>query len=179
MTKSNGVAIVIDADIARAAGGEDAIHPTPINCRNFLQAFLQTPHQFVMSPAIWEEWKNHQSKFTHKWRKTMISKKKFIRVKPDFNLDMEEKARSCLASQSEKEAVSKDFHLVEVALTCDKRISSMDERVRGLLAVCARQMFEIRDIIWVNPDKVDEQSIEWLTAGAPVEKERQLGQWTG
>jgi hypothetical protein len=179
MTKSKGVAIIIDADIARAAGGKDAVHPTPINCRNFLQTFLKTPHYLAMSPAIREEWEKHESSFTRRWRVSMVARKKFTYVQPESNLDLTEMATSCLVDWSQKKALLKDFHLVLTALACDRRISSMDETVRGLLAVCTKQVIEIRDITWVNPDKTDEQPIDWLKAGAPAEKERLLGQWTG
>ena len=54
--------LVIDASVARAAGGEDATFPISVYCRDFLQAVLDISHRVVMTPDIRDEWNKHQSK---------------------------------------------------------------------------------------------------------------------
>ena len=56
-----------DADVARAAGGENAIHPTPKHCRDFLESVRVICHRVVMSKEIKEEWDEHKSNFTRTW----------------------------------------------------------------------------------------------------------------
>ncbi len=71
--------------------------------------------------------------------------------------------------------MQKDFHLLEAALETDKTVISLDQTVRTLFAQAAQQVGEIRDVVWVNPDRtVEEQPIVWLQNGAPNEAHRQL-----
>ena len=42
--------LVIDASVARAAGGEDATYPISVSCRDFLKAVLDLSHRVVMTP---------------------------------------------------------------------------------------------------------------------------------
>ena len=66
-------------------------------------------------------------------------------------------------------------HLIEAALETDKTIISLDETVRMLYAQVSQQVGEIRDIIWVNPERTtEEQPITWLKNGALPEVHRQL-----
>ena len=47
--------LVIDASIARACGGEDAVYPTAKSCRDALMAVYDICHRVVMTEAIDEE----------------------------------------------------------------------------------------------------------------------------
>ena len=49
--------------------------------------------------------------------------------------------------------------------------------MRSLLSIAATEKGakELQEIIWVNLDKLEEEAIAWLLAGAPYEKERCLG----
>lgn len=69
----------------------------------------------------------------------------------------------------------KDFHLVEAALATDQTVTSLDDIVRNLFASTSRTAGELRSIVWVNPDKTQEQAIAWLENGAKPEKKRILG----
>ena len=55
--------LVIDADVAQAAGSETATHPRARHCRDFLDEVLTLSHRVVMTERINNEWKNHQSRF--------------------------------------------------------------------------------------------------------------------
>ncbi len=167
--------LVIDADVARAAGGKKAKHPTPKKCRRFLQELLKSPHMLVMTPAIRDEWKKHESNYSRTWRKSMVARKKIYPVRPIPNIEFEERIVSELNSESKKRAVRKDIHLVEAALVCDERVVSMDETVRLLLGSCAEKISEISDIVWVNPIKDKEEPIHWLKHGVVADDFRKLG----
>jgi hypothetical protein len=68
--------LVIDASVARAAGGEDATYPISVYCRDFLEAVLDLSHRVVMTPDIRDEWNKHQSRYACIWRRQMVAKKK-------------------------------------------------------------------------------------------------------
>ena len=69
----------------------------------------------------------------------------------------------------------KDFHLIEAALTTDQTVIALDEVVRALFGTVCQTMGQLKTIVWVNPDKAEEQAAEWLEAGAEPERQRQLG----
>ena len=70
--------------------------------------------------------------------------------------------------------MEKDFHLLQAALATDQTIISCDQTVRKLFKRASQGVGEIRHIIWVNPDRADEQPIAWLQNGAPPETHRRL-----
>jgi len=168
--------LVIDASVARAAGGEDADSPTAKYCRDFLRAVLTICHHVVMTPEISEEWKRHQSGFARKWRTAMEARKKVHYIESAFNNEFREKIVQALlgTKSSAYEAVQKDFLLVEAALATDKIIVSRDDTVRELFSLTASSVGELRPIVWANPEKESETIIPWLEKGAKPERERLL-----
>ena len=72
-------------------------------------------------------------------------------------------------------AMLEDAHLLEAALRTDETVASMDNRARRHFATVSEQIDSIRDIMWVNPDTESAFCLNWLTRGAPMEPERQLG----
>jgi hypothetical protein len=168
--------LVIDASVARAAGGEDAKSPTSKYCRDFLLAVLNISHRVVMTPDIRKEWDKHQSSFARTWLRTMVAKKK-LEYRNDIviNDELWKGVEDFTDFNNQREAMVKDLLLIEAALKTDKIIVSLDEIVRKLFDKAAEQVEELRIIVWVNPAKLDEQAIFWLESGAPAEKERMLG----
>jgi hypothetical protein len=69
----------------------------------------------------------------------------------------------------------KDCHLLEAALATDNTIIALDEKARKPLKTTAQVLEKIQSIVWVNPDKPEEEAIAWLEAGAEPDKHRQLG----
>ena len=167
--------LVIDADVARASGSETATHPRAEHGRDFLSEILSLSHRMVMTEQINNEWKNHQSRFARRWRVSMDARKKIERINPSEDEELQTKITTTTNNENEIEALRKDFHLLQAALTTDQTIISLDETVRQLFKRASQQIGEIRDIIWVNPDRVtEEQPITWLQNGAPPEPHRQL-----
>lgn len=171
---------MIDASIAHSAGSGTAFDQTSINCREFLRGVLRICHKMVMTPKLQKEWERHQSNFSTDWRNSMESKGKVfwpeVASIPSVTPDIELAARSLLGSSPGKvRGAVKDSLLVEAALAADKTIVSLDEKARGLFSDLIAEFAPLKEIVWVNPDRVDsEEPLRWLEKGAPPEKKRRL-----
>ena len=71
----------------------------------------------------------------------------------------------------------KDAHLVEVAWATDRRVASLDERVRGHLAALCPHLASLGELLWVNPATGAEQPCDWVRNGLPDDDTRSLGRW--
>lgn len=161
--------IVIDASIAKSAGGLDAQNPRSASCRKFLEAILVICHKAVFTSEISEEWKRHQSKFSSKWRRIMYARKKVIALKDADLIKLSESAYRKLKHCENSEAILKDIPLIEAALSSDVIVASLDEKARRLLRDQKVHIAELRRVLWVNPCEEDENVIQWLTDGAQSE----------
>ena len=65
----------------------------------------------------------------------------------------------------------KDVHLLEAALATDRRIVSNDDEARNSY----KGLPHVRLVLWINPSRQEETAVEWLNAGAKLERHRQLG----
>ncbi len=167
---------VIDTSVVGAAGGPDATYPTSVHCRDFLQAVLDICHRVVITPDIREEWNRHSSTFARKWRKTMVAKKKLV-YRADISADEElcQKISGAIASDTDLEAMLKDFRLIEAAIVTDNTVISLDDKVRIIFDKAAKRVGELRNVVWVNPDDTEAKPIGWLENGAQPEKDLRLG----
>ena len=168
--------LVIDADIARAAGGDKTKDERAKNCRDFMNAVLETTHhKVVLTKAIQAEWNKHQSTSTLTWRSTMIAQKRvcFIKNPNDDGLCL--KVEQCAETENKRNAMLKDIHLIEAAFQADRIVLSMDEIVRHCFHEIACNIRALTHIVWVNPSISEETPIDWLQNGANLERERLLG----
>ena len=174
---SKGVkGLVVNASVARAAGGEGATASVSINCTEFLETFRgECSHHIVMTYELSDEWKKHQSNFAARWLTSMIAKNRFTYVTPRQNRALYDKIERTAIREKDIEALQKDFHLLQAALATDQTIISLDETIRQLFALASQRVGDIRHIIWVNPDRTSEEDpIAWLQNGAQREAHRQL-----
>lgn len=176
--------LVIDASVARACGGPQAIHPTSMHCRDFLENVLNICHQVVMTSEIRNEWDKHQSRFALEWRKSMVAKRKLIPLKAlSLNQMLWKELEDSATTDKHRQQIVKDICLLEAALATDKIVISLDDKTaRKYFSQAAQQIQflqdSLKDIVWVNPDHVEqEQPIVWLEKGAPYEENRTLGQY--
>ena len=175
MRSRNSKRLIIDTDVAQASGDEDATDPRAINCRDFLKEVMAQNHRIVMTRKISDEWKRHQSRFALEWRASMDARRRVDRIDPPEYNELQDKITTTADNEDEIEVMQKDFHLLEAALETDKTVISLDETVRELFAEASQRVGEIRDFIWVNPDRTaEEEPIIWLKNGAPSEAHRQL-----
>lgn len=178
MRKADSKRLVIDTDVARASGSEEATQPRPKHCRNFLQKVLLLSYSVVMTPEISNEWKRHRSSFARRWRVSMDARKKVYRIDAPIDEELRNKIEQTAVHENEIEVMQKDFHLLEAAWATDQTIISLEEIIRGLFARAAERVGEIRDIVWVNPEyKEKEEPLDWLRNGAPPEECRKLRVW--
>ena len=168
--------LVVNASVARAAGGEEATASVSINCTEFLETFRdECPHHVAMTPELSEEWEENQSKFAATWLRSMIARKRFDYEDPPVNQVLRDEIEGTATRETEIEVMRKDFHLLKAARETDHIIISLDETIRRLFARAAERVGEIRDIVWVNPERMEEEEpIEWLQNGAPLEDHRKL-----
>jgi hypothetical protein len=70
----------------------------------------------------------------------------------------------------------KDIHLVAAALVpqADKAVISGDGVVRTYLIAHVPCDSRIGIVVWVNPGIEEDRCLEWLKAGAKLERHRQL-----
>jgi hypothetical protein len=170
-----GSMIVVDASVARASGGHEAIAPVSTNCRDFLLDMRNICHRLVLTPPLLEEWKNHKSRFASTWLTSMFARKKVEIVTNTERPALRAKIDGNAKSEKELRIVRKDVHLLEAALGTDSIVASLDDEACRLFGrICNDGVGEISPIVWVNPAADPDGTKEWLTAGAPVERHRQL-----
>ena len=129
-----------------------------------------------MTPDLEDEWDRHQSNYAREWRVAMETEGLVYAVSPVEDQDLSRGILSTAQSTNNRRALDKDLHLIEAARATDDTVSSLDEKVRGLLREAARVIEGIRAIVWVNPAKTaDEEPLLWLRNGAPAEPECMLG----
>ena len=178
MREADSKRLVIDTDVAQASGSEEAIHPRAKHCRDFLQEVLSLGHSVVLTPEISNEWKRHRSSFARRWRVSMDARKKVYRVNAPADEELYDKIKQTGTNLEESEDMQKDLHLLDAALATDQNIVSLDETIRGYFAQAAQRVGEIRDIVWVNPERTEEEEpLVWLQNGAPPEDHRKLRAW--
>ncbi len=95
----------------------------------------------------------------------------------DITIDakLRRKIENSSANKNQREAMRKDFRLIEAALAADKIITSLDEAVRLLFDATATSVAELKRVAWINPDIVEEEYTLWLQGGAKHERKRLLG----
>ena len=128
-----------------------------------------------MTPDVLAEWKRHRSGFARRWQVSMTARKKLQIVETAPNDVLRGKIEQATASARDLEAMVKDFHLIEASIEMDRIIISLDEDARQLFGRVSTRVGELRKVMWVNPELVDEEPIAWLEHGARTEKQRLLG----
>jgi predicted nucleic acid-binding protein len=173
MKSANSKRLVIDASIAGAAGRTD--HPVSKACRAFMEGVLNICHRVVVTTEISEEWNTHQSNFSLLWRSSMVARKKVAWCKVAHNDVLRTTIQNFGLPEKDCVAALKDAHLIEAALETDLTVVSLDETARALLRRIARSVRSLKHVLWVNPTRDEEHTIEWLEGGAKDEEARQLG----
>lgn len=169
---------MIDADVASAAGGEDAVHPRSVHCRDYLEAVLTNDHRLVITREISDEWGRHQSNFSRSWRRRMYARKSVFALNVDASTSVVTGLKRVKSTKKQRDAMLNDMHLIDAALATDRTVSSLDGEARNLYARASHSLAELKRIVWVNPDQPAEDPIGWLQRGAKPERERTLG-WKG
>ena len=174
MSKIPSRQIVIDADVARAAGNSPDVTGVSKACRDFLQAVLDICHHIVWTPPIAAEWKRHASRFSRKWRVHMAARKKIDECVASPVAGLESRILAANNPGLFDEAIIKDLHLVFAAVATGSPIASRDATIRRRLANALKTCPELRELVWVDPADSKERPLEWLSSGALPSRERML-----
>ena len=175
MQSKNFKRLVVDASVAGAAGGKEATDPVSIHCTEFLETFRgKCTHHIVMTLEIAEEWDKHQSKFASTWRNLMMKRQRYDLVTPSVDQALRDQIEETAPHENQLEVMRKDFRLLEAAMKTDQTIISRDRTARQHFTQATQSVDEIRDIVWVNPERTEEQPLPWLRDGAPPEAHRKL-----
>jgi hypothetical protein len=168
--------LVIDTDIARAAGESNSLSLISSNCRGFMHTMLEeTKHKVVLTKEIQIEWNKHQSRATLRWRHTMVAQKRVCIIQTSADQELRQYTEQCAPSENKRNAMLKDIHLVEAALLADNIVVSMDEVVRSCFHDLSQQAHQLKQLTWVNPCQEHEHALTWLRDGAEQARERCLG----
>lgn len=132
-----------------------------------------------MTPYLNGEWDRHQSLFARTWLSSMVSRRDVIFIKIAASNKLRRQIEDTATNMAARKAMRKDFHLIEAAMAFDRIISSLDEEARSLFNSAVRNVILLGKIVWVNPDKAEEEPITWLEDRAKPERKRMLGYKTG
>lgn len=140
--------MVIDASIARACGQPEAIYPTSVHCREFLENVLLTCHHMVMTREIRDEWNKHASKFAQAWKVEMVSRKKVVAHNTEsLDRSLWDALENFAKTDGQRGEIVKDIHLLEAALATDQIIVSLDENTaRKYFTQAARRIEALKPI---------------------------------
>ncbi len=172
MMKNYPKTMVIDASIANAAS--EKLQQISKNCSNFLIVFRKNKYKMALSKKISKEWRDHQTEFSLKWQTTMRQKGLVLPIDNDEDFALQDAIVEYAESIDIRKIMIKDLHLIVVAMKTDKTIFALDDKARFHFMKISNFIQSFKNIIWVNPNKQDEDVIKWLNNGAKIENERML-----
>lgn len=166
--------IVVDTDIARAAG--TGVHPTADACRAVLETVRDASHKVVLSPQQNEEWTTHRSRFTGRWLRSMVARRQQVILNPEPDSGLAATIATLPVPEEARDAMLKDAHLLEMALATDRRVLSMDEAAYAHFQEAGAALADCRSIHWANPLRDSDDAVAWLNRGAPADPAKCIGQ---
>ena len=124
--------------------------------------------------AIREEWSRHQSSFARKWRAQMYARKKVDSTNVEYDESVLAKLKKAAGTEKQHQRMLKDWPLIEAARATEDCIASLDNDARTLFARAAVHVPALKTIVWVNPERPEEDPLGWLERGAKAERQRML-----
>lgn len=123
--------LAIDASVLRSAGAKEG-HSS--HCAALLSSVLEICHRAAFSSDIKAEWDKHQSRFSVKWRASMIARKKMVPVSIQARqnaLIVQIESQPGL-SMPDRAALKKDAHMLASAQESDHVIVTGDRLLKKL-----------------------------------------------
>lgn len=127
---------------------------------------MEICHKMVMTEAIFEEWKKHESKFARTWRMGMIARRKLIHLAGVSDADIKGEIDDLAMPRKDRAAMKKDALLIAAALATDDIVASMDDTARDLFRQACKNIARLGPVIWVNPANDYEAVTQWMRRGA-------------
>ncbi len=173
--------LVVDASVMAAAGAEGATDPVPAHAREAFKAILAICHRVCVSAALREEWRRHRSNFAQLWWRQMYARRKVVDGEPPSCVEILQDVQAFASiTQSDRDAVEKDIHLIAAALAADQTVLSWDNRVAAIIRkVCADKRTltskAVSRMLWINPIADRETLHAWLSETGPAQPHWPLG----
>lgn len=169
--KKNSVALVLDTNLAQAAGA-GAVHagePAPQCVAVFNTIYKNQALRVALNAKLNDEWKLHQREFARKWLINMFSRKRVDifdentpwEHEPAFLDDLDH------ASPKAKAEILKDMHLLKLAMLTDKRVISLDKQQLDWLSKNEPLLQYLRGLHWASPTHA--HILAWLEQSAPAD----------
>jgi hypothetical protein len=123
--------LAIDASVLRSAGAKEG-HSS--HCAALLSAVLEICHRATFSSEIKAEWDKHQSRFSVKWRASMVARKKMVPVSIQGRQSklLGQIELQLGSSMQERAALKKDAHMLASAMEADRVIVTGDRLLKNL-----------------------------------------------
>jgi hypothetical protein len=166
---------VIDANIAQSAGSSDV--PVSLYSRECLNEIRDCKHVAVFSQQLLHEWREHASHISRQWWKSMVARRRIDYTEGDEFAHHLDRACACLEKASSKDALRKDFHLIQSALATDKTILSNEKNLPMFVAAACRTVLELSMLHYGNPAEEGHKCIDWIKAGADKNAGRRIDVW--
>ena len=158
--------LVVDASLAGRGSSE---------AREALEVILmETRHTAVFDPKLAEEWSLHETLFSYRWRASMRSRRRIVRLSEAPRLPWESRLKRVELRPNQRVALEKDLHLIRAAAATDETILSCDRSALALFCQACAGLPDLGRIVWANPDRPEEEVHGWLRAGAKPEVPRQI-----
>jgi hypothetical protein len=167
--------LVIDANIAQSAGTSDV--PVSLYSRECLNAIRDSDHVAVFCEKLLMEWSEHASLVSRRWWKSMTARRRIERREGIEFAHLLDRSCAGLERESWKNALRKDFHLVQSALASDQTILSNERGFPTLVAIACARVRELTALYFANPALEQEVCIHWIKAGAEKDAERRIDVW--
>lgn len=162
--KFNASHIVIDADVARSAGGSE--HPVSKSARTLLQDVAESGMPVAFCPILLSEWRKHRSQLSARWLSSMVARKKFHCVTPIANTQAE--IQKSGLSEGDQAIAQKDAHVIDIAIATGKFVTSNDKIARGVFSAIAQNTALLDGLIWAVPTDCSDALADLLANGGIV-----------
>ncbi|MCH4997829.1 hypothetical protein I1A41_16650 [Pectobacterium carotovorum] len=159
--------IVIDADILRSSGIKE--NPISSASRKVLLAVLKSTCSAVVNKELEKEWRTHASKIGISWWASMKAKNKIIKCLHD-NIYYSIVHDSGL-DEGVRLIALKDSHLITLAISHDKIVTSNDDRARNAFRKLCSEREELEKIYWINATENTDEIISSLNGKYQILKD--------
>jgi len=177
MTRKNRKRLVIDANIAKSAGGSHVV--VSLYSRKCLEAIRFDEHIAVFNSTLRQEWRKHASLLAKQWQVAMQQRRRIEDVEGNEFAALLEQACGCLTETAWKDALRKDFHLVQSALASGQLLLSNESRLPAHIGASCEVVTEFRRLFFANPLKEQEECIDWIKSGAKKDPKRRVDRFSG
>lgn len=166
--------LVIDSDVVATATGNE--NPRSIICLQTLNMVQQMRHRVLLTPSIKTEWDNRLPRIAARWLTQMKSRRLIEWRDEEPDCGVAGALQRLDVTDDILTIMLKDKHLLEAALTADYTVLSMDETAYYHFYAATATIKQIRLVMWANPERTADETINWLANGARPEKVRRIGQ---